>query len=230
MKISNVVVPILQTTQVAHASPLTAVNTSSLTHLNATAGQHNHALQIRDTQGLQPISWNKVDPYAQTYVCESDDQCGPHGQCTTIPVPQNETLKLSVCECEDGYVNNPKPSQNGTKPEEVCSYKQLERNKQRTISWAGGLVGADYFTSARGVSTHILVGAFKATPLLLGLAGGAVFGSCSHRSSARSGMIRGGIAGGVLQAAWWLFDGARSSISPNADISFKDGRGVPFHA
>ena len=33
---------------------------------------------------------------------------------------------ITVCKCEDGYVNEPKPS-NITTPDEVCSYKQKER-------------------------------------------------------------------------------------------------------
>lgn len=173
--------------------------------------------QTLDMKELHSISWEGFPKYSHIYECKADDECGPFGSCVPNPKTPEMPADITVCKCEDGYVNEPKPG-NITTPDEVCSYKQKEQKKQATISWLAGWSGADWHTLARGNAGFHAIGTIKS---LLGPAG-IVTGFCI---GGHYGAVAGAVIGGGPQAMWSLVDAVRTTTSAD---HFKDGNDVPL--
>ena len=181
--------------------------------------QHNSTSDLRTS-----ISDDKTPLWQKVYTCEFDSDCGTHGECVDGPTSEESPQGQSICECEDGFVNDPKTG-------DVCEYEQLPQFRQTLLSWFTGGLGVDWFTSARGNAEYNAIGATKLLLTAMSTTAGAIGGTCvgglagSGGAGAVGGAYAGAVLGGLAQSVWYLADAIRVTASPN---NFPDGNGVPL--
>lgn len=201
-------------------------NIKSLNASNIVEKAQSANIDMRSAERLlTSISADDVAKWQKVFTCEFDTDCGDNGKCVegpTSPAFPNGTLS---CECDDGFVNNPKTTGNTAKPGEVCNYKQLPQLTQTLLSWFVGWTGADWFNAAKANPNYLAAGSMKLLATPAGAAAGALVGSLCGGRGAIGGAGVGAGAGGAAQIVWSLVDAIRITASTT---SMPDGNGVPL--